>query len=258
MKLIAALICRNEKDRFLGICVSHLLEYVDEVVILDDASTDGWQEAMRDTWGEDGSRVIVQNHREQGRNQHPAFHKHAAARNRLLQFALSRDPSHILQIDCDELVSDGAAVRRSCEGPGDLFSLTVQEVWSASERALFTREDGGWRSHEIGIVWRVGAFGKTGLLIADRGHATGRVPASVNRARMVKTGAQLLHFGWTNVPERAERYARYRDGDGGKFHASAHIQSIMWSARRVRLVRRGWPMGLAGRQDELLARVNRP
>lgn len=257
MKLCASLIVRDELGRYLEPCVSHLLEFVDEVRILDDASTDGWQEALAGAWGKDGRRVVVRNHRPQGRNQEAAFYRHAAARQALLEFTLQGDASHVLAIDADEFISDGSTVRKACEGPGDVFSLTVQEVWAAQQRGLFTREDGGWRSHEIGVLWRTEPFRGRPLLITDRGHATGRVPASVAMRRPVKTGASLLHFGWTNVAGRQTRYERYRDGDGGKFHASAHIASIVWSSRRIRLVQRPWPEALEARQADLLRRAGR-
>lgn len=262
VRLTSSVIVRNECSRYLEPVVSHLLEFCDEVRILDDASTDGWQEALAGAWGKDGCRVAVKNHRPQGRNSEPAFYQHAAARQALLAFTLLGNPTHILAVDADELVSDGHAVRRACEGAGDLFTLNVQEVWAAQPRGLFTREDGGWRAHEIGCLWRPAAFRSRPLAIRDHGHATGRVPALVNgttrgRIRPVKVDSALLHFGWCNVAEREMRYARYRDGDGGKFHASAHIASIMAPPRKVRLVQRAWPVALEPRKEDLLTRAGR-
>ncbi len=251
------MIVRNELARYLEVCVAHLLEFCDSVRIYDDMSTDGWQEALHGAWGDAGRRVTCLNGSTHDRNSEPAFYRHADARNRLLKFTLDDWPTHILAIDADEFVGDGQAVRRACESRGDLWSLTVQEVWEASDRALFTREDGGWRSHEIGILWRPQPFRRQPLAIRDNGHATGRVPARLDRVRSQPTGTELLHFGWTNQAERDERYARYAIGDGGKFHARTHIDSIMWPARRVKLTRRPWPDGIAGRKADLLARVNR-
>jgi len=173
VKLTASVIVRNELHRYLEPCVAHLLEFCDSVRIFDDSSTDGWQEALHGAWGDDGRRVLALNGAAIGRNAEPAFFNHAAARNRLLKFTLDDWPTHILAIDADEFVGDGQAVRRACESRGDLWSLTVQEVWEAQERSLFTREDGGWRSHEIGILWRPEPFRRQVLQIRDNGHATG-------------------------------------------------------------------------------------
>ncbi len=257
MNLTASVIVRNEADRYLGSCVGALLEFCDRVCIFDDGSTDGWEEACRPAWGDDGAKIAVFRHARNDRNGQPAFYRHATARNQLLKLTLGTQPTHILAIDADEFVTDGQALRRACEGTGDVWSLTVEEVWAANPSALFTREDGGWRKHEIGILWRTAPFARKPMTIRDHGHATGRVPDLVSRTRLVKTGVSLLHFGWANKAERPVRFERYNVGDGGKFHARQHIDSIMWPDRRVRMMRRGWPVALANRQPEILGRVMR-
>ena len=153
VKLSASVIVRDELGRYLEPCIAHLLEFCNEVRILDDGSTDGWAENLRGAWGKDGRRVIS-TYTTTGRNGQPAFYQHATARNQLLQFTLQGWPTHILAIDADEMIADGAMLRKACEQAGDVWSLTVQEIWQANGTHLFTREDGGWRSHEIGILWR--------------------------------------------------------------------------------------------------------
>jgi glycosyltransferase involved in cell wall biosynthesis len=44
VKLIASLIVRNELKRYLEPCVAHLLEFCDEIRVLDDRSDDGTRE----------------------------------------------------------------------------------------------------------------------------------------------------------------------------------------------------------------------
>ncbi len=66
----------------------------------------------------------------------------------------------------------------------------------------------------------------------------------------------MLHFGWSRESERAERYARYSEGDRGRFHASAHIASIAWPADRIRLESRAWPEGLERWRPEILGRAS--
>ncbi len=255
VNLTASVIVRNEADRYLTACVGALLEFCDRVCILDDGSTDGWEETCLPHL--DVDRVTVFKHNVRGRDDAPAFHRHAAARNQLLKLTLGTRPTHILAIDADEFVTDGKALRRACEAVGDVWSLTVEEVWAASDSALYTREDGGWRKHEIGIMWRTAPFQRKPMQIRDHGHATGRVPDLVSKTRNIRTGASLLHFGWANKADRAGRFERYDLGDGGKFHARTHIDSIMWPDRRVRLARRGWPAALGDRHAEILGRVMR-
>lgn len=247
MKLTASLILRDELSRYLAPCIESLLTVCDEIRVLDDGSTDGWEETLRPTWGDDGARVKVHRHVVDARQGEPAFHLHAAARNRLLQFTLADDPGWVAAIDADEFITDGAAVRRACEGArADVVSVEIAEVWEACDELLCVRQDGGWRAHQIGCVWRAQRFAKQALALADRGHATGRVPDAVHHVRSTPSGAALLHFGWANLAERQERYDRYAVGDGGRFHAAAHIKSIMWADRRVQLEGRDWPDGWPG------------
>lgn len=71
------------------------------------------------------------------------------------------------------------------------------------------------------------------------------------------SGVGLLHFGWANVAERAARYERYVVADNGRFHARAHLDSIMWPDDRVTVERREWPDALDSVKADLVARVAR-
>jgi len=249
VKLTASLILRNERSRYLDACLSSLLEFCEEVRVWDDGSTDGWDIVLP-------PHVIVRSRSEH--TNEPAFHNHAWARNQLVDWTLQGDPTFVLAIDADEFVSDGQALRRALEHlPGDVFTLSIEEAWELCDDCICVREDGGWRSHEIGNVWRPEAFKGKALTITDRGHATGRVPDAINGVPSVATGVQLLHLGWANKTERAERFERYAVGDGGRFHAKAHIDSIMWEDRRVSCRSREWPAGLAPYKDALIARAAR-
>lgn len=257
MKLTASVIVRDELGRYLAPCLEALLEFCDEIRVLDDGSTDGWEEALRPGWGKDAARVVTLRHQVDARNAEPAFHLHAAARNRLLGFTLEGDPTYVLAIDADEFISDGAALRRACEQVADVISVEIAEVWEACEETLCVRQDGGWRSHPIGCVWRAERFRQGVTELADRGHATGRVPEAVYRVASRSSGTALLHFGWANVGERATRFERYAVGDGGKFHAKAHIDSIMWPAGRVQLDPWAWPGWPADLRAAVLERASR-
>lgn len=256
VKLTASLILRDELDRYLGLCIDALLEYVDEIRILDDNSSDGWEETLRSGWGDAGSKVVVERHQARETDE-PDFYRHAAARNRLLQFTLEGNPTYVLAIDADEFVSDGHALRRACERGGDVLSLEIAEVWQACEETLCIRQDGGWRAHPIGCVWRAERFRQQALSLKDRGHATGRVPEGIHGVPSTPAGEALLHFGWANRVERAERFKRYDEGDGGKFHAASHIASIMWPDSRVKMQPYDWPAGLAAVSDGIRARAER-
>jgi len=239
MNLVASVIVRNELQRYLQACIGSLREFCDMVAVLDDGSTDRTGEWLDDNADE---RLVV---------------KHLAAddaffaghegrrRQALLDFTIKQRPSHILAIDADEFVAEGHLVRAFCQGTRLVGSLVMEEVWEAGDQLLI-RQDGGWRPHPVPILYAVIT---DDLVIQDRALACGREPTSVMRmaGRARRTGTSVLHFGWANPDTRQERYDRYAVADKGQFHASRHLESILWDDARVKLASRPWPVGLKER-----------
>lgn len=246
MKISAGLIIRNEAHRYLEFAFANLAEFVDEVCIYDDGSSDHWRDLIPR-----GLAWRVQTVDPEDRDRQGAFHRHAIGRNALLKLTLGTAPDWIIASDADELFSNGPAIRRRCATTKDhVLNVEMCEVWEICEERLCVREDGGWRSHPVGAVWRVEPFLRSTLSLRDKNTATGRVPDAVHGVPAGSTGEALFHFGWANPAERAERFARYPPGSG---HANAHVASIMWPPERVRLEGWAWPRALPKRA--LLERV---
>ena len=91
--------------------MANLLEFVDEVAVMDDGSTDGWRDLIPRN-----APVRVATLAQDGRrDSHPAFFRHALARNELLHFTLDGDPDWVVASDADELFDNGPALRAACE-----------------------------------------------------------------------------------------------------------------------------------------------
>jgi len=243
VNLVASLIVRNERHRYLEPCIRHLQEFCDEIRVLDDASSDWTLE-----WLEGQDKVAVMPSIASG------FYAHEGrTRQRLLDWTLQAHPTHVLAVDADEFVTDGQQLRAAADdgSPVGVWSLAMEEVWNADENGLSVRVDGGWRPHQCPILY---AVGPRRLRILDRQLACGREPISVraNARRASDTGVSVLHFGWVNREQRQARYQRYVEADGGKFHASTHLRSIMFPDKRIRFQQRGWPTGLSQWQAMIL------
>ena len=248
MKITAGLIIRNEADRYLGMAFANLSEFVDQVCIYDDGSTDEWRDLLPE-----GLATTIYAVQSEERDSQPAFHRHAIGRNKLLDMTLMTGADWIVASDADELFSDPAAIRRVCESTSaDLVTAIMAEVWEICPENLCVREDGDWRSHPIGVAWRVAPFRYSRLSLRDRQTATGRVPDAIHRASPEFSGEALYHFGWANEAERAERFKRYPPGSG---HANRHVASIMWPSSRVKLEGWAWTPGVRRFRKELLAKV---
>jgi len=260
VNLIAMIVLRNEADRYLALALRHLLEFVDEVRIFDDASTD----AFRDIgWVEDNDldadRVFVQ------RSSRSTFYEHEGrTRQMLLDWALQGDPTHLLATDADEFVSDGAALRRAIEcndSRTGVWKLTMTEVWGADKEGLDVRVDGMWGPRPMGIAFAVPQNRASDRQMRrhwrmpNQACACGRVPVATQMAanRTINPPVtDILHWGWTRKAEREARYRRYADKDGFG-HDSKHIQSIMYDDRRVRTRKIPWPLALD--REALLKKV---
>lgn len=229
MRLVAAMNCRDELDRYLRPAIDSLLGFCDEVRVQDDGSTDGSYEWLLSQAGV----VVKRNEGTTWREDEGALHQ------QLLDFTLDARPTHVLAIDADEIVVEGERFRSFLEdsmmrAPGALaFSLCMREVWRLGS-PLLVRTDGGWRPHPVAIAYRVDkARARVGREWQIRGRklAGGRVPKIVRslalKGRALDTGCDVLHLGWAKPSERAARHERYVELDGGAYHAKAHLDSIM-------------------------------
>ncbi len=239
MNLVASVIAKNELGRYLQACVASLREFCDHIAVVDDGSTDRTGEWLDDN--ADDQLVVRHLDAEDG-----FFASHEGHRRQaLLNFTLEQNPEWILAIDADEFVDRWDMVRHFVHGPRPLGSLMMQEIWKADERELLIRQDGGWRQHPVPILFRVAA--SPVWSIQDRALACGREPEQIRRMKAKPTGAEILHFGWADETNRAARYQRYVEADGGRFHNRRHLDSILWPDSKVQLSARTWPAGLKER-----------
>jgi glycosyltransferase involved in cell wall biosynthesis len=263
VNLIAMMVVHNEADRYLQPCLRHLLDFCDEIRILDDGSTDEWnqQAVWWDGVREHEDRIKV---RWQERS---TFYEHEGnTRQALLDWTMEGHPTHILAIDADEFIGDGELLRLMMQDTGTtgVWKLTMTEVWKSDEEWLYVRQDGDWRPRPVGIAFEVppdhyaNRQTRRHWRMMDRALACGRTPiytTMVGNRTVAEPVTPILHFGWACEADRAARYARYVEHDGGAHHASKHLNSIMWGDDQVKTSLMRWPEGLD--KTTLLARANR-
>lgn len=251
MKITAMMIVKNENHRYLDFVLPSLMEFCDEVRVVDDNSSDGTHKVV----AEHG--CIVK------RNDQTKFFVHEGrARNELLDFALEGHPTHLLAIDGDEMIEDGQALRQAVEthsSPSGVWTLDMTEVWKADEQHLWERVDGQWGARKVPVLFEVPRRMTSRFRIADRALACGREPVVVAKAGMrsrLPSLCAIYHLGWSCENDREERWLRYVKHDGGNFHAGSHLASIMYPDEQVKLQPLPWPDSLSKAKAGLLARIN--
>lgn len=246
MKLVGSMmVAEGELGRYIEPCVESMLSYCDEIRAVVDTDCDS---KVRQ-WMSKHATVLC--------SPTISFYGHEGkARQRLLDWTLEADPTHVITLDCDEFVTDGQALRDALSQNGNVWRMSLEEVWQARPDGIRVRVDGGWGVGSS-TVWKVPeASQRRQLQILDRALACGRDPVSIralgSRFPTLPVDATILHFGWAKESERASRYQRYIDHDSGQFHARAHLESIMWPDNRVSLIEHSWPEGLKDQKDRIL------
>lgn len=177
--------------------VDHILPVVDELVVYDDASTDGTLEyVMAHT-----PHVI--------RGCRNEFDSEIAHKQQLLERALTLNPDFILWLDADEVLTAGAAealqhLCASCIEKGlDGIALHELNLWrSRTWRRTDSLYDDGWFVR----LWRV----TSGMHYRPaKGLHLSQHPVTVRRIARACDPA-VLHYGFSDERNLAHKYLTYR------------------------------------------------
>lgn len=176
MKIVGIMPVRNE-GWILPVSVPALLEWVDELVILDHASTDGAVDGF-------GERVHII------REDEPTWFE-MSHRQRLLEAARVIGATHIVTVDADEIISSDAVPKIK-----DIIrSLAVGEVlqptWAHAWRGVRNyRVDGTWTEKRASAAFRDGP----GLSWHDRDGYDHHHREPFGATGYRRDGGTLIHF----------------------------------------------------------------
>lgn len=219
-KIIAQVVGRNESDRFLSKVLERLRKQVDTIVFTDDCSTDNTMEIASEFANVYKTESQMFNVNEGKFRQHAwaNVQKHA------------KEGDWIIAIDCDEMLYSS----------DDISNINIRNILNQSEKDVVNvrfyhmwnefqyRVDKLWTPNNSTRIFRYMSNG----VFKDRVLACGAEPTYVTDWASQgnywpNSGLVMQHLGYIHDKDKAAKYQRYSELDGGKFHQGSHINSIL-------------------------------
>lgn len=199
--MIGLMRVKNEA-RWIARCVSSILPLCDQVLVMDDHSTDGTPDICAAL---DGVRVLT--------SPFPAGDLNETRdKNWLLDQARPLDPDWILMIDGDEMFAPEAVevIAEAARQPAQAYAFQVLYLWDREDQV---RMDGIYSHFWRPSMFRFGEF-RFQSTNANGGFHCGNAPIGLQRVAQRLHGAPLLHFGYMHQADRLRKFDWYSRIDG--------------------------------------------
>lgn len=209
----------NEADRFLETVLESLSSFVDDIVIVDDASTD---QTVRLCKKYPKARNIVE-------LSSPLFNQEWKLRKILWETALSTEPDWLLSVDADEIYETKAQKeihRLINQEESDWLGFRFYDFWGSMTHY---REDEHWHIHKRHTMTAVRYIPSYHYFYPEWDHHVPRLPLTSGLLPGLCTELRVKHLGWAcGEEDRYRKYQRYMKNDPeSKWGSLAHYESIL-------------------------------
>lgn len=215
--IVGAVVARNEADRYLAVTLESMWRVCDEILVLDDGSTDDTAMISRGT----GCKV-------KQRNGDVLWGNESSARAELWAWGSEVAKDGWLYIsDADhELVGpaeDFKALTESWEV--NCWGFRLYDCWDSPHRH---RVDGQWAAFHVARPWLFKPSVCPDPQWGSRGLHSGHAPCNFpHRLGVAPSALWLRHYGWMDATDRDAKVARYTAAAEHLQPAElAHLQSV--------------------------------
>ncbi|OXM85068.1 glycosyltransferase [Paenibacillus rigui] len=218
-KLTAIMQVHNEANRYLELVLRELSEFVDEIVIVDDASTDDTAKLCR-SFAKVKSLVTLHQSR---------FHQEWELRQFLWELAVLTEPDWILSVDADELYDAKAKAHMReliNQDRYDWVGFRFYDFWGGTTHY---REDEHWCIHHRHTRSLVRYMRELPCFYPRMAQHVPRLPLSYAALPGFLAELRVKHYGWAvSKEERHHKYLRYMERDPeGKWGSLDQYRSIL-------------------------------
>lgn len=210
---------RNEADRYLESVLRDLSEYVDEIVIVDDASTDDTVKLCRSFPKVSRIVELSESH----------FNRETELKIILWQAACASGPDWLLAIDADELFEDRMKQEITTLVDQDRYDWVAFRMYDFWGGTTHYREDDLWQLHKRYTITLVRYLPGYYYFLPTMNHHSPRLPLSYAALPGHQSDIRIKHYGWAgSEEERYRKYLRYREHDPeGIWGSLAQYESIL-------------------------------
>lgn len=220
MRLVTALLVKDEADKYLRRVLDNALSFSDRVLLLNDNSHDATPKIAKEMGCQVRGRSVLKE---------SAWGKEAPARAELFQWASHEaGDGWILIQDADQVLhGDPRPLMETWEA--NAWAWPLYDCWDSETQY---RADGYWQGYKQARVWMV----RPSMVPpdwkpvwGDRGLHCGHIPPNFPMAALIAPDSLYwLHLGWMREDHRVAKYARYKaEASQLSPQEFAHVESIM-------------------------------
>ncbi|NGX37569.1 MAG: hypothetical protein K1000chlam2_00725 [Chlamydiae bacterium] len=203
-KLTLAMIVKNEADRYLERVLESVRPFINEAVIIDDASTDNTVAVCQKLLKDIPLHLVI--------NSESKVSNEISLRKQLWEETVKTDPDWILILNADEIFEDKikdqitGMIHNPCV---QAYFFRLYDFWNTTHY----REDDIWKPNENYAPFLVRYHPGIQYQWKETPQHCGRFPQTIFQFQKELSPLRIKHYGWAKPEDRRAKYKRYQKLD---------------------------------------------